>query len=260
MSKISIQMAHIPEGEFLMGQSREETLHLQPILGEGFNNREIPQHSVQISSFSMGVYPVTQDQWRIVAEWPEINIPLNPTPSRFVGEDHPVDSVTWFEAVEFCNRLSLRSERLYRLPSEAEWEYACRAGSTTPFHFGATITSKVANYDVRLTYSDESPASEQELTTRRRGTTSVRKYAYTNAFGLYDMHGNVWEWCLDHWSENYNNALGTNIPWETREENTQRVGRGGCWAGQPWNCRSASRSKLSPTFGDCFFGFRIVSS
>ena len=126
--------------------------------------REGPQHEVTVPSFFLGRYPVTQSQWRAVAAMPQVKRELNPEPSNFKGDNLPVERVSWYESVEFCDRLSTKTGRPYRLPSEAEWEYACRAGTTTPFHFGRTLTTEVANYNGNYTYAD-GPKGEYRKTT-----------------------------------------------------------------------------------------------
>ncbi|MFM6844614.1 MAG: formylglycine-generating enzyme family protein, partial [Dolichospermum sp.] len=151
-NNIKLEMVLIPEGTFMMGSPENE---------EGSTDDEIPQHEVTIKPFSMGKYPITQAQWQAVAALPQVNQELKPNLSRFKGDgstsltNHcPVERVSWHDAVEFCARLSNYTKRPYRLPSEAEWEYACRAGTTTPFHFGDTITTELANYDGNYTYGD----------------------------------------------------------------------------------------------------------
>ncbi len=140
---VGLDMVLIPGGSFQMGSPEDE-------LDRG--EQEGPQHRVTVPSFCMGKYPITQAQWRVVAELPPANQDLDPEPSRFKGDERPVEQVSWEEAVEFCARLSQFTGREYRLPSEAEWEYACRAGTTTPFHYGETITPDIANYDGNSTY------------------------------------------------------------------------------------------------------------
>ncbi len=132
----------------------------------------------------MGRYPVTQEQWQAVAALPPINRNLKAEPSRFKGDKLPVEQVSWEEAKEFCDRLSQLTEREYRLPTEAEWEYACRAGTTTPFHFGETISAELANYYGKATYGKGVEGVDREQ------TTPVGYFKVANAFGLYDMHGN----------------------------------------------------------------------
>ena len=157
----------------------------------------------------MGKYPVTQAQWRLVAALPQVEIALNADPANFKGDNRPVEQVSWDEAVEFCQRLSVATGHQYRLPSEAEWEYACRAGTTTEFYFGETITTDLANYrgtDVKYegkTYLGSYGAGPKGI--YREQTTDVGSFP-PNAYGLYDIHGNVWEWCLDHWHDNFREA------------------------------------------------------
>ncbi|MFM6344859.1 MAG: formylglycine-generating enzyme family protein, partial [Dolichospermum sp.] len=139
---IQLEMVAIPGGTFMMGSPENE---------EGSTDDERPQHQVTIKPFCFGKYPITQAQWQAVAKLPQVNKELKPDPSRFKGANRPVEKVSWHDAVEFCARLSNYTKRPYRLPSEAEWEYACRAGTTTPFHFGDTITTELANYDGNYT-------------------------------------------------------------------------------------------------------------
>ncbi len=171
------------------------------------SNDESPQHEVTVPPFFMGKYPITQAQWRVVATLPQINHELDPDPSRFKEDDRPVEKISWYESVEFCDRLSKHTKQHYRLPSEAEWEYACRAGTTTPFHFGETITPELANYKGNYTYAS---APEGEY---REETTQVGSFNLANRFGLYDMHGNVWEWCADHWQGGYEGSPTDGSAW-----------------------------------------------
>ena len=149
--------------------------------------------------------------------------------------------MSWHNAIEFCEKLSQQTGRSYRLPSEAEWEYACRAGTTTPFHFGPTITPDLANYDSNYTYGS-GPKGKY-----RAQTTEVGSFS-PNAFGLYDMHGNVWEWCADHWHGNYAGAPTNSTPWLSSNESTDRLLRGGSWRNYPRYCRSAYRYYYHPDF------------
>ncbi|NET51779.1 MAG: formylglycine-generating enzyme family protein, partial [Merismopedia sp. SIO2A8] len=165
----------------------------------------------------------------------------------------PVEQVSWYDAVEFCQRLSKQTGRKYRLPSEAEWEYACRALTTTPFHFGETITDQLANYNASSTYASE-PKGEY------RGQTTPVWIFPPNAFGLYDMHGNVWEWCADDWHENYKGAPNDGIAWvEHDNDNPYQSMRGGSWRDDHNNCRCASRgnSDIGRVI-DIDIGFRVV--
>ncbi|MFM5941951.1 MAG: formylglycine-generating enzyme family protein, partial [Dolichospermum sp.] len=155
-------------------------------------------------------------------------------------------------AIEFCARLSNYTKKPYRLPTEAQWEYACRAGTTTPFHFGDRITTDLANYDGNYTYGDGLKG------VHRKGTTDVGFFP-PNLFGLHDMHGNVWEWCQDDWHENYEGAPIDGSDW-TSQGNSRKVLRGGSWYNIPGNCRSASRNWDIAGFGNNGNGFRVVCS
>jgi formylglycine-generating enzyme required for sulfatase activity len=240
----TLEMVQIPKGTFLMGAAEGE---------EKADNDEFPQHSVTVPDFFLGKYPVTQAQWCAVATGlPKIERDLNPDPSKFKGETRPVERVNWYEAVEFCQRLSQATGRDYRLPSEAEWEYACRAGTTTPFSFGEIITTDVANYDGNFTYG-QSPKGEH-----RKQMTPVGSFP-ANRFGLYDMHGNVYEWCFDLWHSNYEGAPTDGSPWVTGKEQN-RLLRGGSWNDHPRLCRSAYRYGVSPGVRNSFVGFRVCCS
>ncbi len=238
---IVLEMVPMLAGTFLMGAAQDE---------DG-NKSEEPQHTVNVSEFFMSRYPVTQAQWRIVAQYERVNRDLVPNPSAFKGDRIPVELVSWYDAVEFCERLSQRTGRNYRLPTEAEWEYACRAGTTTPFSFGEMITTELANY------SGASYRSGPEG--QRRGTTiPVTELNHANAFGLSGMHGNVLEWCLDHWHQNYENAPTDGSAWLTDNDQASRILRGGSWNNGPRYCRSASRDHAYPGYSSVRIGFRIV--
>ncbi|MCC5897194.1 MAG: formylglycine-generating enzyme family protein [Phormidium sp. BM_Day4_Bin.17] len=236
-------MVQIPGGTFLMGSPQDE-----------LDNRENeqPQHSVTIPSFFMGRYPITQAQWRMVAGYPEVERELNPDPSRFKGENRPVEKVRWQDAVEFFQRLSRQSGRSYRLPSEAEWEYACRAGTQTPFHFGETLTDELANYDATEIYG-------RGVTGERRGKTTEVGQFPPNNFGLHDMHGNVWEWCQDDWHDDYKGAPEDGRAWvDDPPKNDRKVLRGGSWGNYPKSCRCAFRYDYTRDGFNDFRGFRVV--
>ena len=226
---VTLDMVYVPGGAFTMGSPKTE---------KGRFNREGTQHSVTVPAFFMAKYPVTQAQWQAV---------MGNNPSYFKGANRPVENVTWHDAVEFCQKLSQKTGRAYRLPSEAEWEYACRAGTTTPFCFGETITPDLANYIGCLFWKC------------RWKTTDVGIFP-PNAFGLYDMHGNVWEWCADHWHKNYNGAPTDGSAWISGGNSNLRLLRGGSWNDLPRNCRSACRNCNSPGGRYCNFGFRIAVS
>jgi formylglycine-generating enzyme required for sulfatase activity len=210
-------------------------------------------HQVKVVSFCLGKYPVTQAQWQAVAALPQVNRKLDSNPSRFKGTDLPVEQVSWYDTLEFCARLSQKTGREYRLPSEAEWEYACRAGTTTPFHFGETITPELANYNGNYTYGSGTKGKY------RKQTTPVGSFKVANAFGLYDMHGNVWEWCSDHWHSNYEGAPTDGSAWLSDNDNHSRLLRGGSWDVVPRVCRSAVRHDNGPGFRYNDIGFRVVS-
>ena len=247
---ISLDMVSIPGGKFLMGMEDEEIERLNKKYGTDWFNNEKPQHEVTVQAFYMGRFQITQAQWRAIASLPKIERDLEPDPSKFKGNDRPVEKVNWFDAVEFCRRLSKKTGREYRLPSEAEWEYAARAGTTTPFHFGETITSDLANYDGNYSYANEAKGEYREKTTPVGSFTP-------NSFGLYDIHGNVWEWCQDDWQGNYEAALKDSSAWLSGKSNT-KVMRGGSWYYLPADCRSASRNGFNPERSDDYIGFRVV--
>ena len=240
--EVYLEMVSIPAGKFLMGASPNDTA--------GSRN-ERPQREVTVEPFFMAKYPVTQQQWRVVASLESIKQDLNPNPSHFKGDNRPVEGISWYDAMEFCARLSRITGQEYRLPSEAEWEYACRAGTVTPFFFGRSITAQLANYDARTTFG-WGPKGEY-----REETTSVDRF-FANAFGLWDMHGNVWEWCLDPWHENYQDAPSDSSAWVVYGNESRRILRGGSWGYDPKGCRSASRENDSPTRKDRDIGFRVV--
>ncbi len=247
-----LTMVAIPGGTFLMGSPPNEK--------DSFKD-ERPQHEVTVSNFFMGKYPITQAQWRAVASRKDLKVEkdLDPDPSHFkdrggssTRRDRPVEQVNWYDAVEFCARLSKLTGREYRLPSEAEWEYACRAGTTTPFYFGETITGELANYDASNTYAEEAKGEYREE------TTPVGQFP-PNAFGLYDMHGNVWEWCADTWHDNYDGALRDGSAWIENGDDNRSPLRGGSWCSVPNYCRSAFRiSDLRRDFDSSNYGFRVV--
>ena len=256
-----LTMVAIPGGTFLMGSPGEKDDY----------EREKPQHPVSVSAFYLSQTPITRAQWRFVANLPREGKDLDPDPARFKESDNnPVECVSWYDAIEFCARLSRHTGKNYRLPSEAEWEYACRAGTTTPFHFGETITAELANYDSSTVYQQEKAKESPGK------TTPVRSYP-PNAFGLYDMHGNVWEWCLDPWHSDYQGAPPTDgSVWDeknidNRYENLLNsinelltdgrfcVARGGSWGDYPDYCRSAFRNYNFRRYYRIFNnGFRVV--
>jgi formylglycine-generating enzyme required for sulfatase activity len=252
---INLEMVYIPGGKFQMGTDDQEINELREKYKVDYFQCESPQHKVIIEPFFMGKYPVTQAQWQVVAKMRRVDRLLNPNPSYFKGANHPVERVSWDDAVEFCKRLSNHTKREYRLPSEAEWEYACRAGTTTPFHFGETITIDLANYDGNYIFGNGVKGIY------RKETTEVGSFKVANNFGLYDMHGNVWEWCQDHWHDSYKGAPTDGSAWQdTNKSNNRRMLRGGSWSLYPDYCRSAYRDydSLDDSLND--IGFRVVCS
>ncbi|NES87080.1 MAG: formylglycine-generating enzyme family protein [Moorea sp. SIO2B7] len=254
LNGVPLEMILIPPGSFTMGAPESE---------EQSNGWERPQHNVSISLFFMGRYPITQAQWKAIAKLNPIGKELKLEPSQFEGDNRPVERVSWQDAIEFCARLSRHTGRNYRLPSEAEWEYACRANTTTPFHFGETISTDLANYDGNYVYG------RGEKGIYRKETTEVTKFKIANAFGLSDMHGNIWEWCLDPWHKNYEGAPNDGRVWDKGKEElyedilknidvllqlpSSHVRRGGSWGLNPLACRSACRG-----FSNDRIGFRVV--
>uniref|UniRef100_B8HWI9 Sulfatase-modifying factor enzyme-like domain-containing protein n=1 Tax=Cyanothece sp. (strain PCC 7425 / ATCC 29141) TaxID=395961 RepID=B8HWI9_CYAP4 len=231
---VMLDMVAIPPGQFMMGSPEYEF--------ERFD-KEGPQHQVTIKAFYMGRFEVTQAQWQTV---------MGNNPSRFKRENRPVETISWNDAQEFCTRISQKTgRRIYRLPSEAEWEYACRAGTTTPFYFGPTITPDLANYRGNDTYG-LGPKGQD-----RHQTTEMSSFP-PNAFGLYDMHGNVWEWCEDAWHNNYNGAPTNGSAWVSGGDSSFRLLRGGSWSLDPRSCRSANRDWTYAVYRDSFIGFRVV--
>ncbi|QGZ89952.1 SUMF1/EgtB/PvdO family nonheme iron enzyme [Microcystis aeruginosa] len=237
---ITLEMVAIPPGQFKMGSPD----------GQGSDD-ERPQHLVTVSAFFMGKYPITQAQWKAVASLPKIERDLSLNPSNVSGNNRPVEKVSWYDAVEFCQRLSKATGRDYRLPSEAQWEYACRGGTTTPFYFGETITPDLANYDGNSIYA-QGPKGIY-----RQETTPVGKFP-PNAFGLYDMHGNVWEWCADTWHDNYDGAPTDGSVWIENGDDNRSPRRGGSWYSIPNSCRSAYRVSGSRRDYNYYNGFRVV--
>ena len=219
---------------------------------------EGPQHPVTVPSYLMGKYPVTQAQWQAVAAMPKVERNLNVSPASFKGDNRPVENVSWDDAVEFCQRLLEKTKQEYRLPSEAEWEYACRAGTTTPFYVGETITIGLANYRGTDEGSFTGSYGDGPKGTYRAETTDVESFP-ANAFGLYDMHGNVWEWCKDSWHRTYGDAPTDGSAWLSGGE-ALRVVRGGSWFVNPEICRSARRSYFARESRSSDFSFRVSCS
>jgi formylglycine-generating enzyme required for sulfatase activity len=256
--KISLELVNIPAGKFMMGMPADDRkIALESLLKDGnkredaerWLDRSTPIHEVKIPSFLMGKYAVTNAQWQAVM----VTKPSEKSDVKFQGENQPVINVSWDNCKEFCKKLSERIKKNVRLPSEAEWEYACRAGTTAAFHFGETITFELVNYDGKYPYVD-APKGEY-----RQKTVDVNFDRFSpNAWGLYQMHGNVWEWCEDVWHENYNGAPTEGSAWLIGGEQTRRALRGGSWVSSAINCRSALRvgDDADVSYND--FGFRVV--
>ena len=270
-SEIVLEMTKIPAGGFWMGTPEEEIERLCKEYDVDYFRLESPQHWVDIPKFFMGKYQVTQAQWRVVAGWDEVERALEAEPSDFKGDDLPVEQVSWLDAKEFCARLSRESRRNYRLPTEAEWEYACRAAWSEelltkqdqkqwnedyqqPFHFGETLGDDAANYAAKNVYGEGFSGEN------RRKTTPVGSFPANN-FGLYDMHGNVYEWCEDDWHRNYGKAPTDGSAWLNKNnKNTSKVIRGGAWDFNPGVCRSAYRNRHGSGNRDHGIGFRVACS
>jgi formylglycine-generating enzyme required for sulfatase activity len=249
----AIETVNISGGTFIMGSPANEVNR----------NNDESQRQITVTSFKMGKYTVTQAEYEAI---------MGTNPSRFKqdGAKLPVENVSWFDAIEFCNQLSEkegltpvytitgtgngrtvtwnRDENGYRLPTEAEWEYACRAGTTTTFYTGNNITTSQANYD------GTSPYNNNPAGLYKRKTTTVGSFE-ANAWGLCDMNGNVWEWCWD-WYGYY--IMGSQTDPIGPASGTYRVLRGGSWFDGGRNLRSAIRFNYYPSNRNYFFGFRVV--
>ncbi len=215
---VTLDMVSIPGGQFLMGSPESE---------EGRLNPERSQHLVNVSPFFMGKYPITQSQWLAV---------MGNNPSHFQGSELPVENVSWEDCVNFCTKLSQLTKKEFRLSTETEWEYACRANTTTPFYFGPTLTTDLANY------RGDYPYGLGPKGVYRKKTTKVGSFP-PNAFGLYDMHGNVYEWCVDRFQNNSENG---------------RIIRGGSWYDGPSYCRCAFMNWGRPEERYEIAGLRVV--
>ena len=234
-----MEFVFVPGGCFQMGSPKSE---------DGRDDDEGPQHKVCLDGFWMGKYEVTQAQWQAI---------MGQNPSYFKGANRPVEQVSWHDAQAFLKKLNAavethgRASLQFRLPSEAEWEYAARAGTTTPFYFGETISAEQANYDGNYTYGKGNKG------VYRGQTTDVGNFP-PNDFGLYDMHGNVWEWVADTYHEKYTGAPDDGSIWGKLGDKKAKVLRGGSWNGPPDNCRSAYRNWCDPDLRFYDIGARVV--
>lgn len=229
-----MELVRITKGKFLMGSPRDE------------NDRggDEDQHEVEITrEFYLGRYLVTQAQYKAVT---------GESPSRFKGDKLPVEEVSWEDASAFCNALSKKSGQKISLPTEAQWEYACRAGTKTPFYFGSMLSGDLANCNGKEPYGTKTKGAFREQTTR------VGFYP-ANPWGLYDMSGNVWQWCQD-WYGPYTTLEETRDPIQLKPRDNDKILRGGSWYYIAANCRSAHRCRIDLGCRDNNFGFRVVVS
>ncbi len=220
-SSVSLEMVWIPGGTFQMGSPSSES---------GRGDDEGPVHTVDLDGFWMGKTEVTQEQYQVI---------MGSNPSHFKGAKNPVEQVSWDDAMEFCGKLSQRTGQTFTLPTEAQWEYACRAGSQTRFHFGDS-ESQLEDY---AWFAGNSGRQTRPVGQKR-----------PNAFGLYDMHGNVWEWCAD-WFGDYTSVRKKNPTGPA--SGSRRVNRGGGWYGNSGYCPSAHRDRDEPEDRSSFLGFRV---
>jgi formylglycine-generating enzyme required for sulfatase activity len=252
-NKVTLKLALVPAGKFMMGSSESEQKDAVKFAAAAGANEdyaknwfrvESPQHEVTISKpFYMGIYDVTQEHYEQV---------MGRNPANFKGPQNPVEMVSWDDAVEFCKKVSASTGRTVRLPTEAEWEYGCRAGTKSPFGTGETISTAQANFDGNYTYGNGAKGEY------RQKTTAAGSFK-ANAFGLYDMHGNVWQWCADWYEENYYGNSPKVDPAGPADGRVRAL-RGGCWNSRPWHCRAALRSGGSPGSKDAYGGFRVAVS
>ncbi|MCE9568265.1 MAG: SUMF1/EgtB/PvdO family nonheme iron enzyme [Planctomycetes bacterium] len=230
---LPLTFAFVPPGSFLMGSNHPEG-----------STDEKPVHRVTLTKgFFLGVYPVTQEQWRAV---------MGKNPSHFKGDSRPVEQVFWGDCQEFCEKLGASQGRGLKvgLPTEAEWEWACRAGTTTEYHFGDVINTDLVNYNGNSSWNG-SPEGKY-----REETTDVGSFA-CNAWGLCDLHGNVWEWCQDVYDKTYYQSSPTQDPICNNDQSIVLVLRGGSWDHDPVCCRAAVRDRNGPAYCSDYVGFRV---
>jgi len=250
------ELVLLPTGRFQMGSpEHERKIAMAAGSQPAWLARELPQHWVGIEKpIAMGRYPVTVGEWRMFVAatgWRSSGEVDWDAPGFAQTDRHPVVGINWFDAIRYVRWLSEVTGKSYRLPSEAEWEYACRAGTKTAFSFGDTISPEQANYDGNFTYNG-GPRGEY-----RRGTTPVGMFA-ANPWGLFDMHGNVWEWMQDVVHDNYDGAPLDGSAWEEGGDQARRVLRGGSWLYTPRYLRSALRNGFSAALSNDIVGFRVV--
>ncbi|MEM9219410.1 MAG: formylglycine-generating enzyme family protein [Cyanobacteria bacterium P01_F01_bin.150] len=274
LSDTALKLVFIPKGSFLMGVERENGNRVD----NHYRTNE-PQHKVHLKAFWLGQYPVTIAQWQAVTTLPQVQCEMRLEPSQHRPhvdvnlDSHPISCISWDEAIEFCARLSAHTGRSYRLPTEAEWEYACKAETTTPAHFGEHVLLKRSQLpDAYLSLvSSPSSAPDNQMYLLNydhlmKGTTPVGSYP-ANPWGLYDMHGNVCEWCLDRWHDDYSTKPET-VKWDgNRSWNTggsgkkslfQPVRGGTCWSSGD-ECQSMARQiGFRNADVDILYGLRVV--
>jgi formylglycine-generating enzyme required for sulfatase activity len=258
ISGTRLEMVEVPAGTFSMGADPIQEAARYNEDKSDFSDEQ-PVHQVNVRSFYMGRFEVTQAQWRAVASLPMVNRELDPDPSHFKGDDLPVEQVSWKASVEFCARLSRATGKTYRLPSEAEWEYACRAGTNSEFAFGQSIAPELVNYNNAAQPYSPAPKGGRER------TTPVGSLGVANAFGLYDMHGNVSEWCLDFaYNGDYVGAPKDGTDWKAparirkQKSDDLRFARGGSWTRSSEDCRTARRNHEEANRKSYSIGFRVV--
>jgi len=250
------ELVPLPAGRFPMGSpDHERQTAMDAGSQKSWLGRELPQHWVGMERpIAMGRHPVLVGEWRAFVQatgWRQSGEVDWNAPGFAQTDRHPVVGVNWFDALRYVQWLSEMTGRRYRLPSEAEWEYACRAGTKTAFSFGDTISPEQANYDGNFTYNGGPRGAY------RRGTTPAGMFA-PNAWGLYDMHGNVWEWVQDVVHDNYEGAPLDGSAWEEGGDQARRVLRGGSWLYNPRYLRSALRNGFSAVLSNDIVGFRVV--
>jgi formylglycine-generating enzyme required for sulfatase activity len=255
-SGVGPELVLIPTGRFEMGSSEQErATAMKSGSQKAWLARETPQHWVSIAyPFALARHPVTVGQWRQFARatgWESMSDTDWSAPGFAQTDEHPVVAVSWNDVQKYLTWLTAKTGQLYRLPSEAEWEYACRAGTHTAFSFGDDISTERANYDGNFTYNN---GIKGEF---RQGTTRVDAFQ-PNPWGLFDMHGNVWEWTQDVVHENYEGAPGDGSAWEQGGDPARRVLRGGSWLYQPRYLRSALRNGYSAVLANDIVGFRVA--
>jgi eukaryotic-like serine/threonine-protein kinase len=229
---VSLEMVYVDGSSFLMGSPKQEVFR---------RDDEGPVHEVELDGFWMGKYEITQAQYKAIT---------GENPSLYKGKRRPVEKVSWEDTMAFCRQLSEKLGYTFTLPTEAQWEYACRAGTTGSFTFGECLSTADANYDGNYPIRG-CPEGEY------RKETWVAGSGKPNDWGLYDMHGNVWEWCLDYYSPEYITHITRKNP-VGPPTGRERVFRGGSWSSDARNCRSAARYRSIPASSGEIVGFRIV--